>query len=155
MARWSMPIWRAARWDYWSDYPVPVLWRKLPGARSAGRVQSVALAPGLRPRARNRKIRRREYWSLVATLTTPRATPSRPAWSAPMARRFKGSTSAPAPKPGFQEGDRGRQFTVSTVEQNGAAQSTGAVHHLDAAAGSEPQARLRPGPHHAGGAAAV
>ena len=35
----------------------PVLWRKLPGARSAGRVQSVTLAHHLRPRARDRKIR--------------------------------------------------------------------------------------------------
>ena len=34
----------------------PVLWRKLPGARSAGRVQSVALAPRLRPRARDRDL---------------------------------------------------------------------------------------------------
>ena len=34
----------------------PVLWRKLPGARSAGRVQSVALAPGLRPRGRDRGL---------------------------------------------------------------------------------------------------
>ena len=32
----------------------PVLWRKLPGSRSAGRVQSVALAPHLRTRVRDR-----------------------------------------------------------------------------------------------------
>ncbi len=36
----------------------PVLWRKLPGARSAGRVQSVALRLVSRPRAGNREIRR-------------------------------------------------------------------------------------------------
>ena len=36
----------------------PVLWRKLPGARSAGRVQSVALRLVCRPRTRNREIRR-------------------------------------------------------------------------------------------------
>ena len=35
----------------------PVLWRKLPGARSAGRVQSVVVAHRLRPRARDRKVR--------------------------------------------------------------------------------------------------
>ena len=36
----------------------PVLWRKLPGARSAGRVQSVALRLVCRPRARDREVRR-------------------------------------------------------------------------------------------------
>ena len=34
----------------------PVLWRKLPGSRSAGRVQSVALAPDLRARSRDRGL---------------------------------------------------------------------------------------------------
>ena len=37
----------------------PVLWRKLPGARSAGRVQSVALRHHLRPRARDREVQDR------------------------------------------------------------------------------------------------
>ena len=49
----------------------PVLWRKLPGARSAGRVQSVALRLVC---DREREIEifvAREYWSLVATLATP------------------------------------------------------------------------------------
>jgi DNA topoisomerase-1 len=50
----------------------PVLWRKLPGARSAGRVQSVALRLVC---DREREIEvfvRREYWSIAATLATPR-----------------------------------------------------------------------------------
>ncbi len=48
----------------------PVLWRKLPGSRSAGRVQSVALRLVC---DREREIETfvpREYWSLVATLAT-------------------------------------------------------------------------------------
>src|SRR3954469_20498398 len=48
----------------------PVLWRKLPGARSAGRVQSVALRLVC---DREREIETfvpREYWSIVATLAT-------------------------------------------------------------------------------------
>ena len=48
----------------------PVLWRKLPGARSAGRVQSVALRLVC---DREREIETfvpREYWSLVALLAT-------------------------------------------------------------------------------------
>ncbi|MBX3536334.1 MAG: type I DNA topoisomerase, partial [Chelatococcus sp.] len=48
----------------------PVLWRKLPGARSAGRVQSVALRLVC---DREREIETfipREYWSLIALLAT-------------------------------------------------------------------------------------
>src|ERR1700748_1785069 len=51
----------------------PVLWRKLPGARSAGRVQSVALRLLCDRELENQKFVTREYWSLVATLATPRA----------------------------------------------------------------------------------
>ena len=51
----------------------PVLWRKLPGARSAGRVQSVALRLVCEREAEIERFVKREYWSLVATLATPRA----------------------------------------------------------------------------------
>jgi DNA topoisomerase-1 len=50
----------------------PVLWRKLPGARSAGRVQSVALRLVCDRELEIEKFVAREYWSLVATLTTAR-----------------------------------------------------------------------------------
>src|ERR1700743_2560941 len=50
----------------------PVLWRKLPGARSAGRVQSVALRLVCDRELKIEKFVAKEYWSLVATLTTPR-----------------------------------------------------------------------------------
>src|SRR5215218_7687460 len=50
----------------------PVLWRKLPGARSAGRVQSVALRLVADRELDIEKFVAREYWSLVATLATPR-----------------------------------------------------------------------------------
>ncbi len=51
----------------------PVLWRKLPGARSAGRVQSVALRLVCDRELEIEKFVRQEYWSLVATLATPRS----------------------------------------------------------------------------------
>jgi len=51
----------------------PVLWRKLPGARSAGRVQSVALRLVCDRESEIEKFVAKEYWSLVATLATPRA----------------------------------------------------------------------------------
>ena len=50
----------------------PVLWRKLPGARSAGRVQSVALRLVCDRELEIERFVPREYWSLVATLATPR-----------------------------------------------------------------------------------
>ena len=50
----------------------PVLWRKLPGARSAGRVQSVALRLVCDRELEIEKFIRKEYWSLIATLATPR-----------------------------------------------------------------------------------
>src|SRR6201986_4569785 len=50
----------------------PVLWRKLPGARSAGRVQSVALRLVCDRELEIEKFVAREYWSLLANLATPR-----------------------------------------------------------------------------------
>src|SRR5918912_1687464 len=48
----------------------PVLWRKLPGARSAGRVQSVALRLVCDRELEIETFKTQEYWSLVATLAT-------------------------------------------------------------------------------------
>ena len=50
----------------------PVLWRKLPGARSAGRVQSVALRLVCDRELEIEKFVAKEYWSIAATLATPR-----------------------------------------------------------------------------------
>ncbi len=48
----------------------PVLWRKLPGARSAGRVQSVALRIVCDRELEIEKFVAREYWSILAHLKT-------------------------------------------------------------------------------------
>ena len=50
----------------------PVLWRKLPGAKSAGRVQSVALRLIVDREMEVEAFRAREYWSVTALLATPR-----------------------------------------------------------------------------------
>ncbi|MBB1497073.1 type I DNA topoisomerase [Paracoccus sp. MC1862] len=50
----------------------PVLWRKLPGAKSAGRVQSVALRIIVDREMEIEAFRAREYWSVHATLATPK-----------------------------------------------------------------------------------
>ncbi|NDB68995.1 MAG: type I DNA topoisomerase [Methylocystaceae bacterium] len=53
----------------------PVLWRKLPGSRSAGRVQSVALRLVCDRELEIEKFISKEYWSLVAHLKTTSGEP--------------------------------------------------------------------------------
>ena len=48
----------------------PVLWRKLPGARSAGRVQSVALRLICDREDEIERFKTEEYWTIEATLAT-------------------------------------------------------------------------------------
>jgi DNA topoisomerase I len=48
----------------------PVLWRKLPGARSAGRVQSVALRLVCDRELEIEQFKTQEYWSILAELAT-------------------------------------------------------------------------------------
>ncbi|MEL7280543.1 MAG: type I DNA topoisomerase [Pseudomonadota bacterium] len=50
----------------------PVLWRKLPGARSAGRVQSVCLRIIVEREMEIEAFKPREYWSVKAQMRTPR-----------------------------------------------------------------------------------
>src|SRR6266571_1765203 len=95
----------------------PVLWRKLPGARSAGRVQSVALRLVCDRELEIEKFVPREYWSLVATLTTPRGD----AFEARLIgadgkkiQRLDIGTGAEAED--FKQAIEAANFTVSTVE---------------------------------------
>jgi DNA topoisomerase I len=53
----------------------PVLWRKLPGSRSAGRVQSVALRLICDREAEIEAFRAREYWTVEADFLTPANAP--------------------------------------------------------------------------------
>jgi DNA topoisomerase-1 len=53
----------------------PVLWRKLPGSRSAGRVQSVALRLICEREAEIEIFRAREYWTIEAGFLTPAGAP--------------------------------------------------------------------------------
>ena len=50
----------------------PVLWRKLPGARSAGRVQSVCLRLIVEREMEIEAFNPQEYWTVKAVLSTPR-----------------------------------------------------------------------------------
>ncbi len=135
----------------------PVLWRKLPGARSAGRVQSVALRLVADRELEIEKFVAREYWSLVATLATPR--------NETFEARLVGADGKKIQRLDIGIGRRGarlqarsrnravqRHFGRGEARQ---AQSAAPVHHLDHAAGGEPQARLRARAHHARRAAAL
>ncbi len=53
----------------------PVLWRKVPGSRSAGRVQSVALRLIVEREMEIEAFRPREYWTVAAELSTPAGRP--------------------------------------------------------------------------------
>jgi DNA topoisomerase-1 len=62
--------------DYLVGYTLsPVLWRKLPGSRSAGRVQSVALRLIAEREAEIEAFRPREYWTIEARFSTPAGAP--------------------------------------------------------------------------------
>ena len=116
----------------------PVLWRKLPGARSAGRVQSVALRLVCDRELEIEKFVAREYWSLIATLLTPRGD----AFEARLVgadgkkiQRLDIGTGAEAED--FKKALEAAAYAVDRGRgQAGPAQSAGALHHLDAAAGS-------------------
>ena len=62
--------------DYLVGFNIsPVLWRKLPGSRSAGRVQSVALRLICDREAEIEKFISQEYWSIEARLHTKDGAP--------------------------------------------------------------------------------
>ena len=135
----------------------PVLWRKLPGARSAGRVQSVSLRLVCDRELEIEKFVPREYWSLVATLATPRGET--------FEARLVGADGQKIQRLDIGSGAEAEAFkqALETAALHGRlgrgearpAQSAAAVHDLDPAAGGEPQARLRAGAHHAARAAAL
>ena len=135
----------------------PVLWRKLPGARSAGRVQSVALRLVCDRELEIERFVAREYWSLVATLATPR--------NDSFEARLVGADGHKITRLDIGNGQEAEDFRQRAGKrdlhgvvgrgQAGAAQSPAPLHHLDAAAGGQPQARLRPGAHHAHRAASL
>jgi DNA topoisomerase I len=65
----------------------PVLWRKLPGAKSAGRVQSVALRLIVEREMEIEAFKPREYWSVKALLETAAARPYEARLTAPSTAR--------------------------------------------------------------------
>jgi DNA topoisomerase I len=96
----------------------PVLWRKLPGARSAGRVQSVALRLICDREAEIEAFRTDEYWSIEAVLATAKGEefPARlyaVAGTALKKLDIKDGTSAHAIVAAIEKGE----FRVTRVEK--------------------------------------
>jgi DNA topoisomerase I len=96
----------------------PVLWRKLPGSRSAGRVQSVALRLICDREAEIEIFRAREYWSIEALFLTPGGAPFTARLTHLDGKRLdqfdlNNETLALAAKAAVEAGD----FTVGSVER--------------------------------------
>ncbi|MBV1694036.1 MAG: type I DNA topoisomerase [Hyphomicrobiales bacterium] len=96
----------------------PVLWRKLPGARSAGRVQSVALRLVCDREAEIEAFRTQEYWTIEAVLETARQEEFRARLTAIAGRKLdrleiKDEATAKAIKSAVEKG----QFKIVSVEK--------------------------------------
>ncbi|HLW90846.1 MAG TPA: type I DNA topoisomerase, partial [Roseiarcus sp.] len=83
----------------------PVLWRKLPGARSAGRVQSVALRIVCDRELEIERFVPREYWSIVAHLKT--------AAGAPFSARLVGADGKKISRLDIGSGKEAEDFTAA------------------------------------------
>ncbi len=130
----------------------PVLWRKLPGAKSAGRVQSVALrlivdrereievVPGAGILDRSRRRMEQDGQRL------PRAPGAAARGRRSIACRSATKATAHAAKADGRGGPLRRRLGR---DQAAAPQPAAALHHLDAAAGGGAQARLLGQPHDA------
>ena len=93
----------------------PILWRKLPGAKSAGRVQSVALRLIVDREREIEIFKPQEYWTVAATFEAD-GRPSPPAWSSSTAQDraadHRQQGEADKAKAAVEAG----RFTVESVE---------------------------------------
>jgi DNA topoisomerase-1 len=96
----------------------PVLWRKLPGSRSAGRVQSVALRLVCEREAEIEAFRAREYWTIEAQMATPAGAPFTARLTHLKGRKLEqfdlpNEAAARAAQAAVEAGD----FSVTTIER--------------------------------------
>ena len=135
----------------------PVLWRKLPGSRSAGRVQSVALRLICEREAEIEAFVPREYW----TVEGARHGACRRDLHGKAERARWGGAGQSRPGERDDGATGGRAYPFGHLPCRGGragpdpAQPDPALHHLDAAAGGLAEARLRRAPDHADRAGAL
>jgi hypothetical protein len=127
----------------------PILWRKLPGSRSAGRVQSVALRLVCDRESEIERFKPQEYWS-VGPSSTRRARASRPGSTRSTAEDRQARHQDRRRGRSAEARHRGRQLLGRLGRQEAdQAQPLRAVHHLEPAAGCLVAARLLAVAHHA------
>jgi DNA topoisomerase I len=95
----------------------PVLWRKLPGARSAGRVQSVALRLVCDRELEIERFKAQEYWSIDARFTTPKGVEFDAALSSVDGKRLEKLTLGDAGSAkAIEAAVKGQPFSVALIE---------------------------------------
>jgi DNA topoisomerase-1 len=95
----------------------PVLWRKLPGSRSAGRVQSVALRLICDRELEIEAFRAQEYWTIDGTFTTPQAEEFQASLTAVGGRKLgKFDIADEAAARAVEKTLKGQPFKVDAVE---------------------------------------
>ena len=133
----------------------PVLWRKLPGARSAGRVQSVALRLVCDREREIEAFKPQEYWSVAATLATPRGDAFEARLVGADGKKIQRlDIGSEKEARAFRESAERGVFKIASIEAKPAKRNPYPPFTTSTlAAGSEPQARLRAVAHHAARAA--
>lgn len=95
----------------------PVLWRKLPGSRSAGRVQSVALRLICDRELEIEAFRAQEYWTIDGTFTTPQGEEFQASlWSVGGRKLGKFDIADEATARAVETALKGQPFKVDAVE---------------------------------------
>ena len=95
----------------------PVLWRKLPGARSAGRVQSVALRLVCDREAEIEAFKSREYWTVEASLKTAGGDVFKARLAARDGKKLdKFDIANEATAHAYRDAIRGQLFRVESIE---------------------------------------
>ncbi len=95
----------------------PVLWRKLPGSRSAGRVQSVALRLICERELEIEAFRAQEYWSIDGIFATPQDQEFQAQLAAVDKRKLgKLDIADEASARAIEQALKGQPFRVDTIE---------------------------------------
>ncbi|MCB1380317.1 MAG: type I DNA topoisomerase [Alphaproteobacteria bacterium] len=95
----------------------PVLWRKLPGSRSAGRVQSVALRLICDRELEIEAFRAQEYWTIDGLFVTPQGAEFQASLQAIDGRKLgKLDISDEASARSIEHATKGARFSVDAIE---------------------------------------